>query len=165
VTHLSDEAIAAHADGVLTGLARERAIRHTKACPECDYAVAVQREAVWALRAAPAPSLPSGLVERLRGVPQTTPISAPVPSALAPDGRAMLAAIAPVAAFVPPAASARRSHRLRPALGAAAALAVAGAVVAGSSGGVTSGHPSRLAPRGPAAGTTGSLVGIHAPNR
>ena len=72
--HLSDEAIAAFADDVLPKHARERARRHTAACPECNYAVAVQREAVWALRAAPAPSLPIGLLDRLREVPATTPI-------------------------------------------------------------------------------------------
>src|SRR5438105_13455278 len=101
MTHLSDEAIAAFADGVLRGAARERAARHTSACPECAHAVAVQREAVWALRAAPAPALPIALLDRLREVPDTTPISAPAtPSAVGPDGSAMFAAFG-AAALVP----------------------------------------------------------------
>ena len=100
-THLSDEAIAAFADGVLRGSARERAGRHLSGCAECAYAVAVQREAVWALRAAPAPPLPTALVDRLRSVPVTTPIEN-IPSALAPDGSAMFPTFG-AAAFVAPA--------------------------------------------------------------
>jgi anti-sigma factor RsiW len=103
-THLSDEAIAAFADDVLTGHARERASRHAMACPECAHAVAVQREAVWALRAAPAPPLPSGLLDRLRDVPATTPVNR-LPAAIGADGTAMFAAFGtvtgPLAAFVP----------------------------------------------------------------
>jgi hypothetical protein len=100
--HLSDEAVAAFADGVLSGHARERARRHCAVCPGCNYAVAVQREAVWALRAAPAPSLPSGLLDRLREVPATTPITPRVPTAVDNDGTAMFATFAaPAAAFVP----------------------------------------------------------------
>lgn len=160
MTHLSDEAIAAFADGVLTGLARERAMRHTSSCPECSHAVAVQREAVWALRAAPAPALPSGLIDRLRGLPAVTPINPTVPSAVAPDGRAMLAAIAPMAALVPP-APAERPHRLRPVLGTAAALAVAGAVVAGSAASTPAAnhHPTPTAP------APASFVGFHESGR
>jgi anti-sigma factor RsiW len=115
--HLSDEAIAAFADGVLRGAARERATRHTSACPECAHAVVVQREAVWALRAAPAPALPSSLLDRLREVPDTTPIAAPTtPAALGPDGSAMFAAFGSLgaAAFVPPSAPAQPlSRRVR----------------------------------------------------
>ena len=97
--HLSDEAVAAFADDVLTGLARERARRHTAGCPECNHAVAVQREAVWALRAAPAPSLPIGLLDRLRDVPATTPIRH-VPTHVDEHGTTMFATIAAPAAFV-----------------------------------------------------------------
>jgi len=100
-THLSDEAVAAFADGVLTGRARERAARHVGECAECAYAVAVQREAVWALRAAPAPPLPSALLDRLREVPQTTPIQAPIPAAAARDGSGLMAVFAQQAAFAP----------------------------------------------------------------
>ena len=87
VQHLSDEAVAAYADGVLGRTARMRAERHLAECPECAYAVSVQREAVFALRDAPPPALPSGLLDRLRAVPVTTILTSP-PLALSPDGSA-----------------------------------------------------------------------------
>ena len=157
VQHLSDEAVAAFADGVLSGLARERAIRHTKACAECRAAVAGQREAVWALRAAPSPSLPSGLLDRLRGLPETTPITA-LPTAVAPDGTTMFAVLAPAAALVPEQQRAHRGHRTRSVVGAAALLTTFGVIAAGSGGTSVSGHPS-IAPHGapPASG------GVNAP--
>ena len=133
--HLSDEAIAAFADNVLTGHARERARRHTDECPECAYSVAVQREAVWALRAAPAPSLPSGLMDRLREVPASTPISV-LPTSIGPDGSTMFAtfgSMAPVGvAALAPEQAPERSHRLRPMISTAAAVAVAGVLAVGS---------------------------------
>lgn len=99
--HLSDEAVAAFADSVLRGRARERAATHIADCPECAHAVAVQREAVWALRSAPAPALPGGLLDRLREVPATTLLGmGPFdvqPAALDRDGSFLFAA----AAFVP----------------------------------------------------------------
>lgn len=128
--HLSDEAVAAFADGVLSGPARERATRHTAGCVECAHAVKVQREAAWALRAAPAPSLPSGLLDRLRCVPQTTPITT-LPTAIGPDGSTMLATFGPVAALVPPQRD-RSAHRTRPIVTTAAVVALAGALTAGS---------------------------------
>jgi anti-sigma factor RsiW len=129
--HLSDEAIAAYADDVLPKHARERARRHTAACPECNYAVAVQREAVWALRAAPAPSLPIGLLDRLREVPATTPIRH-VPSAIDEHGNAMFATFsAPAAAFVPQSGQKSRGRMTRPVAMTAASLAVVG-VLAGA---------------------------------
>jgi len=101
--HLSDEAVAAFADGVLRGNACDRASRHVAGCPECAYAVAVQREAIWALRSAPAPPLPSGLLDRLREVPMITPIES-VPSVVDRDGRPGFATFMPMmaAAFLPP---------------------------------------------------------------
>ena len=111
--HLSDEAIAAFADGVLRGHARERAARHTEACAECGNAVRVQREAAWALRAAPAPSLPTSLADRLRTLPETTPIAAP-PAAVDDDGTTMML----VAALVAP----QREWRLSSVLSAPANL-------------------------------------------
>ena len=158
--HLSDEAVAAFADGVLSGTARERARRHCAECAECRTAVAVQREAVLALRAAPAPALPSGLLDRLRAVPVTTPVHT-LPTALAPDGSTMLAtaapwrpAIAPVAAFAPSApaptvASGWAGRRLRHLAATAAAVAVAGVLAAGSTAHATgrqAGHPRPLEP-------------------
>jgi anti-sigma factor RsiW len=107
--HLSDEAVAAFADGVLNGHARERAARHINACDECRQAVKVQREAVWALRSAGAPAMPSDLVDRLRTVPLTTPIPT-LPAAIDRDGTPMLSAMAPMAAFVPDQSPARRAR-------------------------------------------------------
>ena len=124
--HLSDEAVAAYADGVLNGHARERAAKHIGGCAECRTAVRVQREAAVALRAAGMPPAPSTLVERLRSVPMTTPMPAPPPTAIAPDGTTMLSTFGPVAAFVP--ARQRRSTRVPPMLTAAAIVALAGAL-------------------------------------
>lgn len=130
--HLSDEAVAAFADGVLSGHARERAARHAARCPECAHAVAVQREAVWALRSAPAPSLPTGLVDRLRAVPVTTPVTS-VPSAVDDHGSALFSTFAPMAAFVPAQRAPRtENHRLRPIVLTAAAVAAAGLLTVGS---------------------------------
>jgi anti-sigma factor RsiW len=113
--HLSDEAVAAFADGVLRGGARERASRHVAACPECAHAVAAQREAVWALRAAPAPPLPTDLLDRLRSVPVTTPIEqrpAGIPSAVTRDGSALFSALGGLtaAAFAPSGSEAKGAH-------------------------------------------------------
>ena len=133
--HLSDEALAAFADGVLSGHARDRATRHAAGCPECTYAVAVQREAVWALRAAPAPPLPSGLLDRLRSVPATTPINV-VPATIGPDGSAMFAAFGTMmpAALVAPVRGEARNHRVRPVVLTAATVAAVGLLAIGSTG-------------------------------
>lgn len=136
--HLSDEAIAACADGVLSGHARDRATKHAGSCPECAHAIAVQREAVWALRAAPAPALPTGLLDRLRALPDTTPIGT-VPATLAPDGSAMFAAFGTMAAaaLVPsrPAPSTTPwTRKAAPFALTAAALTAASVVAIGSTG-------------------------------
>ncbi len=132
--HLSDEAVAAFADGVLSGHARERAGRHAGACGECARAVRVQREAVLALRAAPAPDLPSGLLDRLRSVPATTPIRA-FPAGVAPGGSAVFAAFGtiPSGKVVAPAPPAERSRRRGPVAFTAAAVAAAGVLAVASS--------------------------------
>lgn len=135
--HLSDEAVAAYADGVLRGHPHERARRHTAECPECAHAVAVQREAVLALRAAGAPSLPSGLADRLRAVPVTTPIRT-VPTAVDSDGSPMFATFG-AAALVPQSRPAQRNWHLRPLAITAVALAAAGGVAAASA---QAAHPS-----------------------
>lgn len=129
--HLSDEAVAAFADGVLTGHARGRATKHTAECAECATAVQVQREAAWALRAAPAPALPIGLMDRLRGLPDTTPIST-LPTVIGPDGSTMLSTLAPMAAFAPTAPGRSSTHRARPFITTAAVVALAGALATGS---------------------------------
>jgi hypothetical protein len=174
--HLSDEAVAAFADGVLVGHARERATRHVNSCAECRQAVQIQRDAAWTLRAAAAPQLPSALLDRLRGLPQTTPITT-LPTTIAPDGTTMLATFAPVAALVP-SQPVRRTHHLRarPYLTTAAVVALAGALAAGSvasqaepapsSSGHVGGHTIRqvwpMAPTGP--GTGEGAVAIHPVN-
>lgn len=125
--HLSDEAIAAFADDVLTGSARERARRHTSACAECHYAVAEQRAAIWALRSAAAPALPLGLLDRLRDVPVNTPIRR-VPTVVDERGTAMFATFAaPAAAFLPAPAKAR-SRRTAPLALTAASVVFVGAL-------------------------------------
>ncbi len=132
VQHLSDEAVAAFADGALGISARHRAARHLAECAECSNAVAVQREAVWALRSAVAPSLPFGLLDRLRAVPSTTPLNQR-PVALDPDGSAVFAAFGtPPAEPEPPRPShtpmsVDRRHRPYGLLTAAAAVVALGA--------------------------------------
>jgi anti-sigma factor RsiW len=122
--HLSDEAIAACADDVLPGLARGRALRHVDSCAECAYAVAGQREAAYVLRAAPAPLLPFGLLDRLRDVPTTTPLTT-VPGSIAPDGTAMFATFGSMhftmspTAFVEPVRPAAQRNEHGPLLDAA----------------------------------------------
>jgi hypothetical protein len=143
--HLSDEAVAAFADGVLSGHARERATRHINACGECHHAVRVQREAAFALRSAVAPALPSALRDRLRTVPMTTPVTT-LPTAITPEGNTVLSTFAPMAALVPnpatstPNRSPHRAHsprthsplKARPFVTTAAIVALAGALTAGS---------------------------------
>lgn len=155
--HLSDEAVAAFADGVLSGHARDRASKHSAGCPECAYAVAIQREAVWALRAAPAPPLPSGLLDKLRSVPTTTPINV-VPTAIGPDGSAMFAAFGTMtpAALVPPKKDGRH-HRVSPVLLAAASV-VAVSLLAVSSTGQASAQKWKPMQSGPGTITPAGFV-------
>ena len=151
--HLTDEAVAAFADGALGMSARRRAARHLAECAECAHAVAVQREAVWALRSAVAPSLPGGLLDRLRAVPSTTPLNQR-PLALDPDGSAVFAAFGtPTIEPEPPAPhppSTDRRHRpygLFTAAAAVVALGAAGIAVAAASG---TGRDAPGAPGAPA---------------
>jgi hypothetical protein len=94
--HLSEDAVAAYADGVLSAAAASRAQRHCAECPECADAVRGQRETAMMLRAARAPSLPSGLLDRLAGLPMSTPLPPPsrggLPTTLGADGTAMFIA-------------------------------------------------------------------------
>ena len=87
--HLSEDAVAAFADGVLSPAAAARAARHCRDCRECAEAVRGQREAVFLLRSAMAPSLPSGLLDRLSGLAMSTDLPPPtsgLPTALDADG-------------------------------------------------------------------------------
>jgi hypothetical protein len=107
-------------------------------CAECAHAVAVQREAVWALRAAPAPALPGDLLERLRAVPSTTPLNGQ-PIAIDPDGSAVFPAFGTAALVEPRDDRAEMSpRRARPyglltAAAAVIALGAVGGAVAGTS--------------------------------
>lgn len=93
-SHLSDEAVAAFADGVLRDGARTRAEQHLSGCTECREAVRDQRAASAALRAAPLPCLPTGLADRLRNLATTTsmPPLPFTPAALTPDSQPLFAA-------------------------------------------------------------------------
>ncbi len=149
--HLTDEAVAAFADGALGVSARHRAARHLAECAECSNAVAVQREAVWALRSAVAPSLPFGLLDRLRAVPSTTPLDQR-PLALDPDGSAVFAAFGTPTVEPEPSTphtmSVDRCHRpygLLTAAAAVVALGAAGIAVA------TTGGAGRDVPAAPGA--------------
>ena len=96
--HLSEDAVAAFADGVLSASATARARRHCQECAECAAAVRGQREAAMMLRSATAPSLPSGLLDRLAGLPMSTtlpPTSGGLPTALDPNGVPVFVAYAP----------------------------------------------------------------------
>jgi hypothetical protein len=164
--HLSDEAVAAFADGALADGARGRAARHVAECAECAHAVAVQREAVWALRAAPAPALPGDLLERLRAVPSTTPLNGQ-PIAVDPDGSAVFPAFG-TAAFVEPrderAEMSQRRTRAYGLLTAAAAVIALGAVGGAVVGTSDAGSGAPFAPGTPpvrvqpASGSTADLI-------
>lgn len=115
VSHLSDEAVAAFADGVLRDGARSRAEQHLSTCAECREAVRGQRAASAVLRSAPLPCLPTGLADRLRNLPGTTPLPASpfAPAALTCDSQPMFAAFHTVVAD--PATPARPAHLSTPA--------------------------------------------------
>lgn len=129
VQHLSDEAVAACADGVLPAGAQVRADRHTLTCPSCSEAVRGQREAMRALRTSVAPALPMDLLDRLRSLPMTTPLTL-TPVVLGDGGAPMfpaygtsvLAAAAPAAE--PRASRGRFGSRSLMLAGATTALAV-----------------------------------------
>ena len=101
VQHLSDEAVAAFADGVLRRPPTIAPRGTSPSARECAAAVDEQRVAASLLRAAPAPSLPAGLLDRLRAVPVTTPLR-PQAMALAPDGSAVFPAFGTAVASVDP---------------------------------------------------------------
>jgi len=76
--HLSEDAVAAFADGVLSANATVRARKHCAECAECADAVRGQREAAMMLRTASAPSLPAGLLDRLAGLPMSAQLPPPL---------------------------------------------------------------------------------------
>jgi anti-sigma factor RsiW len=103
LSHLSDEAVAAFADGVLSDTARQRAQSHMAGCAECSEAVYGQRAARAALRSALSPRLPAGLFERLRELPITAELPLVLPAALSAEGQPLFAAAGAVEPVAPPA--------------------------------------------------------------
>ena len=69
--HLSEDALAAYVDGILSAGADERAAKHLRTCAECRAAVDVEREAKALLGAVPDPNIPAGLLAKLLDVPMT----------------------------------------------------------------------------------------------
>ncbi len=99
--HLSEDAVAAFADGVLAASAADRARRHCAECTECAEAVRAQREAALLLRTASNPCAPADLLSRLASVPMSAPLPPPsggLPTVLGADGRPMFVAHDPRAA-------------------------------------------------------------------
>jgi anti-sigma factor RsiW len=72
--HLSEDALAAYVDGILSHPADERAAKHLRSCAECREAVDAEREAKALIGASPDPQLPAGLLARLLDVPMTADI-------------------------------------------------------------------------------------------
>jgi hypothetical protein len=93
--HLSEDAVAAFADGVLSASAAARAQRHCAECAECAEAVRAQRETALLLRAAGNPTAPAELMSRLAGLPMSAPLPPPcggLPTVLGADGVPMFIA-------------------------------------------------------------------------
>ena len=167
--HLSEDAVAAFADGVLSASAASRAQRHCSECAECAGAVRIQREAAMLLRTAQAPVLPSGLLARLAGLPMSTPLPPPcsgLPTVLGADGTPVFVAHdvhqARLANPCPedgPATDARPAHR-RGALPVTVLASAAAVVAAGTFGGHVStlASSNRPTPAG-AAQVAGALTG------
>jgi hypothetical protein len=91
--HLSDEAVAAFADGVLTGGPRSRAQQHLSECADCASAIREQQQARLTLRSAAAPMVPGSLLARLRELPTSTPLGGqPVAAVMSAEGYPSFAA-------------------------------------------------------------------------
>jgi hypothetical protein len=93
--HLSEDAVAAFADGVLSASAAARARRHCAECAECAEAVRAQREAALLLRTAGSPTAPAELMSRLAGLPMSASLPPPrggLPTVLGADGVPMFIA-------------------------------------------------------------------------
>jgi anti-sigma factor RsiW len=147
--HLALDAIVAYVDEELSPSARRRALHHLSRCPECASEVISQTQARLALRASPAPSLPSSLLNSLRAIPTEVELPAP-PAGLAVTSDGQL-----VSVLRDPSEPKRRPWERRVRLGAGAVvtgLALGGLMVAGGAGGITGGAST------PGAGSA-SLVG------
>lgn len=159
--HLSEDAVAAFADGVLAQSAAGRAQRHCLECPECADAVRGQREAAMMLRTAGVPSLPAGLLDRLAGLPMSAPLPPPrggLPTTLNAEGVPVFVAYRPVAKPADPPQQDQsqpgQHHRrvLLPIVASAAAVVAAGAI----GGSVSSFQPNTEQPETSFAVSNGS---------
>ena len=162
--HLSDEAVAAFADGALAAGPRTRAQQHLGDCAECRDAVRDQRRATAALRSAPSPCLPAGLTDRLRNLPGSTalPVNARAPAALSAGNQPMFAAfsvrstvaaapVTPVIRVTPVMPAEHRRGASTAGIAVLAATVVAVSMLAGtaaSAGGVV--QSPAIVPAGPA---------------
>lgn len=169
--HLSEDAVAAFADGVLAPAATARAQRHCAECSECADAVRGQREAAMMLRMSAAPALPSGLLDRLAGLPMSASLPPPrsgLPTTLGSDGIPVFIAHDPSGSrTIPPpidgvqnrvtVSEHRSSHHRRGLLPVTMLASVAAVVAAGTLGGnVTAAGPVNDHPGAPAAVQFGS---------
>lgn len=146
--HLSEDAVAAFADGVLSANATARARKHCAECTECADAVRGQRETAMLLRTASAPSLPAGLLDRLAGLPMSAQLPPPLsglPTTLDANGVPVFVAYQPEDAkgdteadrSVLEPAAARPAHRrvlLPVSILASAAAVVAAGTIGGNVG-------------------------------
>lgn len=135
--HLALDAIVAYVDEELSPAARRRALEHLARCPECASEVVAQTQARLALRASPAPSLPSSLLNSLRAIPSETELPAP------PAGLAVTSEGQVVSVLRDPSEPRRRHRGVRLGAGAVVTgIALGGLMVAGGVVGAPGGTPS-----------------------
>jgi hypothetical protein len=165
--HLSEDAVAAFADGVLSSSAAARAQRHCTECRECAQAVRVQRETALMLRTSSSPSLPAGLMDRLAGLPMSAPLPPPrggLPTALGSDGVPVFVTHRSAPPTGEAAGEAHRGqfHAYRRALLPVGILASAAVVVAAGALGTTGSHLQQPVEQQPASiNLTNSVVSSH----
>ncbi|MFI9386114.1 anti-sigma factor family protein [Kutzneria sp. NPDC052558] len=86
--HLLPDAVVAFVDGELSATAHDRAAAHLARCPFCAAEAATQRHARSAMKAAPAPAAPAGLLATLMSIPQDVDLpSGPDNLAVTEDGQ------------------------------------------------------------------------------
>jgi hypothetical protein len=86
--HLLPDAVVAFVDGELSATAHDRAAAHLARCPFCAAEAATQRHARSAMKAAPAPCAPAGLLASLMSIPQDVELpSGPDNLAVTEDGQ------------------------------------------------------------------------------
>ncbi|MFT7840767.1 zf-HC2 domain-containing protein [Saccharothrix sp. BKS2] len=86
--HLLPDAVVAFVDGELSASAHGRAAAHLARCPFCAAEAYSQQQASSAVRAAPTPCAPAGLLARLGAIPEQVELpSAPDNLAVTEDGQ------------------------------------------------------------------------------